>query len=459
VLLLGAVSSVLAGGCASRPASYRARAESAMAAPMPVPEAPAPVEEGEASIRSQRQHTSVELASDTMVTGRFAPTAGGAALGILPGVLTQATGGGKPAPPPAVAAVPISPTAPPPSPPPAATSPTSPPSPPATTAASTATAATTAPPLPVRKEMLAVEAHLTIEVPKVREAVATTKTLIAKHGGQLINDVFSGGRSQQSSALSIRVPAEKTEAFLAEIEGLGRVRDRRVTATDVGKQFHDSTILMRNLEITMHRYEELLKTAKDTKDLLAIENELTRLRTQLDNVKSSLAGLGDRVERSTIYLSLQPERDELPEIYEPTAHFYPSAHGTYLYDLGDKSSFLGGGVGVRVSRAFGVDVSGLHPLDGPWKRDMLIATMGGEVYSDFLGGGRKRAGNVFLGARAGILYSKGRTEALIPLTLGVELFRTKTVTIETRVRGDIFFGSSRGAHLGVQPDLGVAFAF
>jgi hypothetical protein len=428
-----------------------------MATPMPITHAARPADDGESAIRASRQEMSAEFASDSMVTGTFAPTAGGAALGLLPGVLGQATAGGKSAPPPPVAAVPISPAAPPP-PPVAVAATATATAAPATAAVATSTAPAP-PPLPVRKEMLAVEAHLTIEVPKVREAVATTKSLIAKHGGQLINDVFSGGRTHQSSALSIRVPADKTEAFLADLDSLGRVRERRVTATDVGKQFHDSTILMRNLEITMHRYEELLKTAKDTKDLLAIENELTRLRTQLDNVKSSLSGLGDRVERSTIYLSLQPERDELPEVYDPTAHFYPSAHGTYLYDLGDKSSFLGGGVGVRVSRSFGVDVSGLRSLDGPWKRDLLIATMGGEVYSDFLGGGRKRAGNVFLGARAGILYSKGRTEALIPITLGVELLRTKTVTIETRVRGDIFFGSTRGAHLGVQPDLGVAFAF
>jgi hypothetical protein len=237
------------------------------------------------------------------------------------------------------------------------------------------------------------------------------------------------------------------------------VRSRRVTATDVGRQFHDSSILLRNLEITMARYEELLKTAKETKDLLAIENELTRLRTQIDRVKSELTGLGDRVERSTIYLSLQPPRDESRDVSEPEAHFYPDFHGTYLYDLGDKSSFLGGGVGVRISRAFGVDISALRHLDGPFDRDLLIATMGGEVYSDFLGGGRRTAGNVFLGARAGVLYGRGRTEAIIPLTLGVELFHTKTVTVEVRGRGDIFFGSSRGAHLGLQPDLGVAFAF
>ena len=45
------------------------------------------------------------------------------------------------------------------------------------------------------------------------------------------------------------------------------------------------------------------------------------------------------------------------------------------------------------------------------------------------------------------------------MTVGLELFHTKTLTIEVRGRGDVLFGSSRGAHLAIQPDLGLAFAF
>lgn len=309
------------------------------------------------------------------------------------------------------------------------------------------------------REMLAVEAHVTVDVPKVSEAVARARALVAKHGGQLINDVFNDERGQSSAALSIRVPAASTEAFLVELGALGRIRERRVQATDVAKQFNDQTILLRNLAITLARYEELRRNAKDTKDLLAIEQQITRLRTDMERVESELTVLADRVDRSTIYLTLQPTRHELPEITEPEATIYPDLHGTYLYDLGDRSSFLGGGFGARISRHFGVDISGLRHLDGPYRHDILIATAGGEVYSDFLGGGRRKAGNVFLGARFGVLHGRGRTESIIPLTLGVELLHLRTFTIEARGRADIFFGSTRGAHLGVQPDLAAVFAF
>lgn len=309
------------------------------------------------------------------------------------------------------------------------------------------------------REMLAVEAHVTVDVPKVSDAVVRARALIAKHGGQLVNDVFNDGSGHSSAALSIRIPATATESFLAELGGLGRVRERRVQATDVGQQFHDQTLLLRNLKLTLARYEELRKTAKDTKDLLAIENEITRLRTQIERVESELTVLGDRVERSTIYLTLQPIRTELPDIVEPEAVFYPDAHATFLRDLGDASSYLGGGVGARLGRHFGVDVSALRRLSGPYRHDLVMATLGGEVYSDFLGGGRRVFGNVFLGARIGVLHGKGRTESVIPLTVGIELLHLKTFTIEARGRGDVFFGSTRGAHLGLQPDLAAVFAF
>lgn len=427
VVCLVALSSLV--GCGSSSGGYRAKPSSpssaGMATPMPISQ-PRPTGDDE-SIRRTKQ---MMERGDIILAGAPAVRTTHTLLSAIPGVAQGASGGSSPPAPPPATPVPVA----------------------------GGQAAPSSAPKGVR-EMLAVEAHLTVDVQKVGPAIVKTRELILKHGGQLINDVYSDGRNHASAALSIRMPAATTEAFLTEIGGLGRVRERRVTASDVGKQFHDQAILLRNLEVTMARYEELVKTAKETKDLLAIENELTRLRTQMDGLKSQLASLGDRVERSTIYLSLQPVRTELPDIYEPEAHFYPDFHGTYLYDLGDKSSFVGGGVGVRASRHIGVDISALKHLDGPFKRDLLIATVGGEVYSDFLGGGRRTVGNVFLGARAGILYARNRTEAIIPLTLGIELLHTKTLTIEARGRADIFFGSSRGAHLGIQPDLGVAFAF
>lgn len=405
----------LGTGCAGSP--QRAMSPAPMASPMAVSSPTAPSDEG--ALREK----AVSMTSDTLLSGSFSASGSrsrASVLSSLPGLTQGSSGGGIASTPAAVRPV----TA----------------------------------PQGVR-EMLAVEAHVTVEVERVADAVVKVHDLIAKSSGQLINDVYNDARTHQSSALSIRIPAAQTRDFLLALNGLGRIRERRVTGTDVGKQFSDQSILQRNLEITMGRYEELLKTAKDTKDLLAIEAELTRVRTQLDRVKSDLSSLGDRVERSTIYLSLQPIRNEPPSVYDPEAHFYPDLHGTYLHDLQDKSGFVGGGVGVRVSRAFGADISALRHAYGPFKRDLLIATMGGEVYSDFLGGGRRKFGNVFLGARAGVLYGRGRTEALVPITVGIELFHDKTVTVETRLRGDILFASSRGAHLAVQPDLGVAFAF
>lgn len=442
VLLLALVG---ATGC-SRSSGYRSPKSSgdAMASPMTIAQPAPPAEPGRIEMQADSlsagsfrpQGTSEEVSVSARMpgrsTGRLLSNMGGLASGTISGFASGTTGGSSPPPPPVASPVPVAgPKAPGPE-----------------------GAQATRP-----REMLAVEAHVTVDVPKVNDAVVRARALIAKHGGQLLNDVYNDGSGHASAALSIRVPTAATEAFLAELGGLGRVRERRVQATDVGQQFHDQSLLLRNLKLTLARYEELRKSAKDTKDLLAIENEITRLRTQIERVESELTVLGDRVDRSTIYLTLQPIRTELPPIIDPEAVVYPDLHATYLRDLGDKSSYLGGGVGARLGRYFGLDVSALRRLEGPYRHDLVMATVGGEVYSDFLGGGRRTFGNVFLGARIGVLHGKGRTETVLPLTVGVELLHLKVFTLELRGRGDVFFGSTRGAHLGLQPDLAAVFAF
>ena len=85
--------------------------------------------------------------------------------------------------------------------------------------------------------------------------------------------------------------------------------------------------------------------------------------------------------------------------------------------------------------------------------------MGGEFYSDYLGGGQRRFLNPYIGYTLGYARFLEKNEGVFGITLGVELVKTKTVSVDLSGRGFGMFFSSAGTHVGVQPTLGANFAF
>ncbi|GAC1544448.1 MAG: hypothetical protein NVS3B10_31930 [Polyangiales bacterium] len=313
-------------------------------------------------------------------------------------------------------------------------------------------------------EMLDVEARLTLEVAQLSDARAQVRRLVEAHHGTITEDTLMAGGDLEEANFAIRVPSSEVDKLLDGVNGVGKVRAREVKARDVGKEYHDDLILLENLKTTMKRYEEILAKADKVSEILQIEGELARIRGQVEQVQGTLRWLKDRTSRSTVYLRLVPERPG-EELHEPTAKLYPGLRANYLIDVrndGTRERFVGFGLSLHFARAFSIDLDGMRRVGDGGALDGLqafIATMGGDFYSDFFGGGKRRWFNPYLGARVGYARILGENDAVATGVLGLEVYRSKNVMIDVQGRLHGFFGNPHGAHVGVQPSVGINLAF
>ena len=214
----------------------------------------------------------------------------------------------------------------------------------------------------------------------------------------------------------------------------------------------------------MERYEQILAKAENVADIVSVEHELTRLRGDIEQVKGNLRWMQDRVARSTVHVNLaSPRLAAVQGPVAPEAKFYPGLRGIFLEDLRGNSvhqGYLGGGISLRINRSFSLDVDGLRrrSTGSPTKGlDVLLLTMGGEAFSQFLGNGTRRFANPYLGWRMGYARFEGRSEFALGATVGLEIVKTRYIGVDLAVRGLGLIGKS--AHLAVQPELTVSFAF
>lgn len=312
------------------------------------------------------------------------------------------------------------------------------------------------------RAMLDIEAHLSLLVASVDDARARLHERAAAHEGTVTSDVLRDEGSPRELTLTIRVPSGTSDEFLAEVERVGTVIARQVTAKDVGREFHDAEIVLHNLERTLARYEEILHNAHTVEEMLKIEAELSRIRGEIDRVKGELRYLQDRAARATVYLVLRERGQIVAESKPASAKFFPGARLVSLHEFrGERGtvSALGGGVAVGIGRAGNIELDALHRLGstshGP---DIVLVTAGGDLYSDFLGGGQRRYLNPYLGLRAGYARITGSDYFACGGTIGVELFKSRYATIDTDLRVLGLFGES-GSELGLEPTLGAIFAF
>jgi hypothetical protein len=311
--------------------------------------------------------------------------------------------------------------------------------------------------------MLDIEGSVSMEVPKLKPALRALREMTMRAGGNVTEERVDTASANGSAQVTLRMPSGKAQSVLDELDQIGSVLSQSVEAKEIGKEYFDAQLRLASLEVTLRRYEEILTHATKVEEILRIEQELGRLRAEIEQVKGNLRWLSDRAARATLHVALHEKVPEIAAaVEEPDAKFYPGLRLPALIDFGRAGGYgyVGGGLTLRFSRAISLDLDFLeHPGSGAPAPDAIMATLGGELYSDRLGGGKRRSFNPYLGWRVGYVQLEHDKQALLGATIGVELYKSDWFCIDAEARNYLAFIGDRGAHYLLNPGLSAAIGF
>lgn len=300
-----------------------------------------------------------------------------------------------------------------------------------------------------------------LEVADSRGAGRAVRALTLQAGGDVVNETIEDSTSSVGVALSLRVPSERAEWLVAQISRLGTLRSSKLQANDVSRKVADAETVLANLQAALTRYQALFERAQSAQEMTGIEKELERVRLSMERVKTDLEWMKDRVIRSTVYVQLSvPQAERL----EQSAQLHPGFRAPYLLDLepgGASSGYFGGGLSALIARTFNLDLDLLTRTDAAERDgvDLLLASAGVELYSNRLGGGRRRLLNPYLGFRVGYANLSSDDALLLGGSLGLEIMRTSVVVLDLQARAYALVGAERGTHVLLQPALALNFAY
>ncbi len=125
-------------------------------------------------------------------------------------------------------------------------------------------------------------------------------------GGYVISTERSGGRSP-GAVIVLRVPAARFTATLAKMHGLAgaKVRAESVNGQEVGQGFVDLGARERNLNAQEAVLLRLMNRAISVSDTIRVEDQLSQVQGQIEQIAGRLRYLHNQANLSTITLTLR----------------------------------------------------------------------------------------------------------------------------------------------------------
>jgi len=251
-------------------------------------------------------------------------------------------------------------------------------------------------PLQTAQRQVISTASISIEVKEVQVASAEVRRIADSLGGFVERLSSSGGANSQQANITIRVPQDQFFTAVERLKNLGEVQNQNLGSEDVSERFIDLKARLSSAEREERSLLSLLERNLKVSEILTIERELSRIRSEIERFQGQLNFLERRVDLATINVFLFPPKERVAQPPSGSLEVESTDVSARVTEIKNKINSLGG----MVDRAI------LSLRDGRERADISFRvfpehfdeTMGS---SEQGGAGRSRSARRGNGARQG----------------------------------------------------------
>ena len=148
-------------------------------------------------------------------------------------------------------------------------------------------------------------AWLELETTEFEEAIWDLTELTERYGGYFENSsVANRGNGSRWGNYTIRVPAEKYDAFLNEAGQLCHETWRETSQEDISEVYYDTAGRLKTQQIKLERLQALLTQATAMEDIITIESAISETEWNIDNLSGTLRRYDGKVDYATVHVNL-----------------------------------------------------------------------------------------------------------------------------------------------------------
>ena len=160
--------------------------------------------------------------------------------------------------------------------------------------------------LSISKKIIIRNAKIEIVVDNFDTSINSINKFVEEKKGIITkNDIKTDIGNNKEGRIEIKVPAENLDALLAQIKKISQVvTSETISREDYTEEYIDINARLQKKRALENRYREILKTAKNTADILSIEEQLSNVREEIESINFRIKYLDKSAVMSEVSLSI-----------------------------------------------------------------------------------------------------------------------------------------------------------
>jgi hypothetical protein len=160
--------------------------------------------------------------------------------------------------------------------------------------------------------------YMTLVVDDVEKSLDEISSLASELGGFVVSSNKSEGIDIISGNIAIRIPAQKYDEAVSKLRQLAiQVPDESTNSEDVTEEYIDLKSRLGTLEATEAQYLELMKKAETVEDILKVQDALSRVRQDIEQIKGRMQYIERTSDMSLINISVREQATFQESGWEP----------------------------------------------------------------------------------------------------------------------------------------------
>ena len=147
-------------------------------------------------------------------------------------------------------------------------------------------------------------AQMNLETTAFEEAVRGLTDLTEQMGGYFESSSVGKRSNGRWADYTVRIPAEKYQAFLDQAGALCHETWRDTQQEDISERYYDTQGRLKTQQIKLERLQALLAKAENMEDIITIESAISETEQMIDDLSGTLRHYDGQVDYATVSISL-----------------------------------------------------------------------------------------------------------------------------------------------------------
>lgn len=155
---------------------------------------------------------------------------------------------------------------------------------------------------------------LNTETKTFDESIEWLKSYVASFDGIIDNSYVDSGNIndknyRKNANFNVRIPAAKLDSFLSKIGDKLNVTFRQENISDITDEYSDTESRLKSLKIEEESLNAMLKKAKTVEEMIKVEDKLSSVRADIENITRRLNRYDKQVTYSTVHINISEVKD------------------------------------------------------------------------------------------------------------------------------------------------------